>query len=277
MALKGKKIGFIGAGNMAEAIIRGLLNTGALSADQISASDVRQDRLEEIAKRYGIHPLSDNPLLAKRSDVIILSIKPQVMAGVLKEIALVVEEKLFISIAAGIPTTFIRKLLPTTARLIRVMPNTPALVLEGATAVARSSGLDAGDLETAQEIFSAIGKVVVLEETLLDVVTGLSGSGPAYIAMVVEALADGGVKMGLDRQTAMALAVQTVLGTAKLLSETGMHPAQLKDMVASPGGTTIAGISALEESGLRNALIAAVERATRRSTELGQKGNDAHQ
>ena len=277
MALKEKKIGFIGAGNMAEAIIRGLLNTGALRADQIGASDVRQDRLEEIAKRYSIHPLSDNPLLVKRSDVIILSVKPQVMAVVLKEIAPVAEEKLFISIAAGIPTSFIRSLLPRSARLIRVMPNTPALVLEAATAVARSSGLDAGDLETAQEIFSAIGKVVILEETLLDVVTGLSGSGPAYIAMVVEALADGGVKMGLDRQTAMTLAVQTVLGTAKLLSESGMHPGQLKDMVASPGGTTIAGISALEENGLRRALIAAVERATRRSTELGQKGDGAHQ
>jgi len=276
MALHGKKIGFIGAGNMAEAIIRGLLNTGALRADQISASDVRQDRLDEIAKRYGIHPLSDNPLLVKRSDVIVLAVKPQVMGAVLKEIAPVVEEKLFISVAAGIPTSFIRSLLLATARLIRVMPNTPALVLEGATAVARSSGLDAGDLATAQEIFSAIGKVVVLEESLLDAVTGLSASGPAYIAMVVEALADGGVKMGLDRQTAMTLAIQTVLGTAKLLSETGMHPGQLKDMVASPGGTTIAGISALEENGLRHALIAAVERATRRSMELGRKGEDTH-
>src|SRR3990172_3350663 len=199
MALKGKKLGFIGAGNMAEAIIRGLLSTGALSADQISASDVRQDRLDEIAKRYKIHSLSDNPLLVKRSDVVILSVKPQVMAGVLKEVAPVAEEKLVISIAAGIPTAFIRRLLPKSARLIRVMPNAPALVLEGATAVARSGGLDAGDLETAQEIFSAIGKVVVLEETLLDVVTGLSGSGPAYVAMVIEALADGGVQVVVGR------------------------------------------------------------------------------
>jgi len=151
-----------------------------------------------------------------------------------------------------------------------VMPNTPALVLEGATAVARAAGLDPGDLELAHEIFSAVGKVVILDEGLLDAVTGLSASGPAYVALVIEALADGGVRAGLDRQTAMTLAIQTVLGSARLLLETGKHPAELKDMVSSPGGTTIAGIQALEEGGLRSALINAVERATLRSKELGR-------
>jgi pyrroline-5-carboxylate reductase len=150
------------------------------------------------------------------------------------------------------------------------MPNTPALVLEGATALARAGGLHEGDLDTAREIFEAVGRVVVLDEELMDAVTGLSGSGPGYIAVVVEALADGGVKVGLDRKTAMALATQTVLGAARLLIETGIHPGQLKDMVSSPGGTTIAGIHTLEAGGLRRTLIEAVERATQRSRELGQ-------
>jgi pyrroline-5-carboxylate reductase len=150
------------------------------------------------------------------------------------------------------------------------MPNTPALVLEGATAIARPQGVDPDDLDTAQEIFGAVGKVVVVDEDLMDAVTGLSGSGPAYVAIVVEALADGGVKMGLDRVTAMTLATHTVLGAARLLAETGLHPGALKDMVASPGGTTIAGIAALEEGGIRTTFIRAVERATLRSRELGR-------
>jgi pyrroline-5-carboxylate reductase len=150
------------------------------------------------------------------------------------------------------------------------MPNTPALVLEGVTAIAKGEGLEPGDLDTAGEIFSAVGRVVTLGEELMDAVTGLSGSGPAYVAIVVESLADGGVRMGLDRLTAMTLATQTVLGAAKLLLETGMHPGALKDMVSSPGGTSIAGIAALEEGGIRTTFIKAVERATLRSRELGR-------
>jgi len=179
---------------------------------------------------------------------------------------------LLVSIAAGVPTARLRAELPTGVRLVRVMPNTAALVLEAATAIAKAAGLHAGDLETVQEIFGAVGKVVVLDEELMDAVTALSGSGPAYVALVIEALADGGVSMGLDRATAMTLAVQTVLGTARLLLETGLHPGQLKDMVASPGGTTMAGVAALEDGGLRPALIGAIERATRRSQELGRSG-----
>lgn len=272
MTLNGKTIGFIGAGNMAEAMIRGLVRTGLVGGERLLASDVRQDRLDEVARRHQIQPVSDNSLLVKRSDVVILAVKPQNMAQVLKEIAPVAAEKLFISIAAGVPTSAIRAYLPKTARLIRVMPNTPALVLEGATAIAGAEGLEPGDLEIAKEIFSAVGRVVVLDEKHLDAVTGLSGSGPAYVAMVIEALADGGVLMGLDRQTAATLAAQTVLGAAKLLIETGLHPGALKDMVASPGGTTIHGIAALEEGGLRQAFIRAVQRATERSRELGQGG-----
>jgi pyrroline-5-carboxylate reductase len=271
MGIKGKTIGFLGAGNMGEALIKGLLHTGLIPPGMIFAADARPERLREVEKLYGIQTLPDNPALVKAAEVVILAVKPQVIADVIKEIGPAVTPKhLLISIAAGVSTAALRSNLPgKSLRLIRVMPNTPALVLEGATAIARASGLQPGDLETAEEIFGAVGKVAVLEEGLMDAVTGLSGSGPAYVALVVEALADGGVRMGLDRGTAMSLATQTVLGAARLLLETGMHPGQLKDMVASPGGTTIAGIAALEETGLRRALIAAVERATLRSRELG--------
>ncbi|HYB40957.1 MAG TPA: pyrroline-5-carboxylate reductase, partial [Candidatus Methylomirabilis sp.] len=237
----------------------------------IQATDVRSERLEALAQRYGIRAAKDNPALVAESDVVILAVKPQIMAAVLREIAGAVNaKKLLISVAAGVATATLRSHLAGPARLIRVMPNTPALVLEGVTAIARAEGLAPGDLETAQELFGAVGRVVVLDEDALDAVTGLSGSGPAYVAIVIESLADGGVKTGLDRATAMTLAAQTVLGSAKLILETGMHPGQLKDMVSSPGGTTIAGISALEDGGVRRTFIAAVERATQRSRELGR-------
>jgi pyrroline-5-carboxylate reductase len=272
MSIKDKTVGFLGAGNMGEAMIKGLVQAGLVPAASIGATDARPDRLEEIARRYGIRPAADNGALVRESDVVILAVKPQVMGAVLREIAPAVDGRsLFISVAAGMATHTLRELLGKPARLIRVMPNTPALVLEGVTAIARAEGLAAGDLEVAQELFGAVGRVVVLDEEHLDAVTGLSGSGPAYVAIAIEALADGGVKMGLDRTTAMTLAAQTVLGSARLLLETGTHPAQLKDMVASPGGTTIAGIAALEDGGLRRTLISAVERATLRSKELGRK------
>ena len=270
MSIKGKRVAFLGAGNMGEALIKGLAQAGLVPAGAISASDPRADHLEQVAKRYGIRAVADNTALVGEADVVILAVKPQIMGAVLKQIASVVDDgKLLISIAAGVSTRKLRDQLGKPARLIRVMPNTPALVLEGVTAVARAEGLKPGDLEAAQELFAAVGKVVVLEESAMDAVTGLSGSGPAYVAIAIEALADGGVKMGLDRATAMTLAAQTVLGSARLLLETGVHPGQLKDMVSSPGGTTIAGIAALEDGGFRRALIQAVERATVRSRELG--------
>ena len=270
MTIKGKKIGFLGGGNMGEALIRGIVKTGIVPPQELFVTDVRLDRLEELSRMYGLHTLSDNALLVRRVDVVILAVKPQILKAVLQEIAPATPGKLLVSIAAGVSTTEIRRHLPAGTRLIRCMPNTPALVLEGATALARGRDLAPGDLETAQAIFEAVGRVVVLEEEHMDAVTGLSGSGPAYIALVVEALADGGVKVGLDRQTAMTLATQTVLGSARLLLETGAHPGQLKDMVTSPGGTSIAGIHTLETGGLRRTLIDAVERATLRSRELGR-------
>jgi len=270
VSIKGKRVAFLGAGNMGEALIKGLSQSGLVPAGSITASDPRAEHLGEIAKRYGIKAVADNATLVGGADVIILAVKPQIMASVVKEIAPIVDDgKLLISIAAGVSTRKLRDQLGKPARLIRVMPNTPALVLEGVTAIARAEGLKPGDLEAAQELFAAVGKVVVLDESAMDAVTGLSGSGPAYVAMAIEALADGGVKMGLDRATAMTLAAQTVLGSARLILYTGVHPGQLKDMVSSPGGTTIAGIAALEECGLRRAFIQAVERATLRSRELG--------
>ena len=271
MSIKGQKVGFIGGGNMGEALIKGLLAASLVPADAVHASDVRIERLRTLAQQYGVQLREDNAALVRDVDIVILAVKPQIMASVARQIApAVTRKKLLISIAAGVSTATIRAALGKDARLIRVMPNTPALVLEGVTAIAKAEGLEPGDLDTAGQIFSAVGRVVTLDEDLMDAVTGLSGSGPAYVALVVESLADGGVKMGLDRVTAMTLATQTVLGAARLLLETGMHPGALKDMVSSPGGTTIAGIAALEEGGIRHDLIRAVERATQRSRELGR-------
>jgi pyrroline-5-carboxylate reductase len=271
VSIADKTVGFIGAGNMGEALIKGIVAANLVGTGSIYATDVRLDRLAELERQYGIQILGENAELVKRTDVVILAVKPQIMTPVLREIAPAVTPRvLLISIAAGVSTGRIREHLPPGVRLIRVMPNTPALVLEGATAIAKAEGLQPGDLETAQEIFGAVGEVVVLDEELMDAVTGLSGSGPAYVAVVIESLADGGVKMGLDRITAMKLATQTVLGAAKLLRETGTHPGQLKDMVSSPGGTSIAGIAALEDGGVRRTLMRAVEQATLRSRELGR-------
>jgi pyrroline-5-carboxylate reductase len=271
VSVKGKRIGFLGCGNMGEALVKGLVEASVVSAGALMASDTRTDRLADLDRRYGIRVAKDNVELVRESDVVVLAVKPQIMTPVLKEIASSLSRRqLVISIAAGVATATIRTGLGKDVRLIRVMPNTPALVLEGATAIAKAHGLESGDLETAQEIFGAVGKVVVLDEELMDAVTGLSGSGPAYVAVVIESLADGGVKMGLDRTTAMTLATQTVLGAAKLLLETGVHPGSLKDMVSSPGGTSITGIAALEEGGIRTTFIKAVERATLRSRELGR-------
>jgi len=271
MSLKGKKVGFIGSGNMGEALIKGLTAANVMPGEMIWASDVRGDRLKELGRTYGITLASDNLDLVRAVDVVIMAVKPQIMAPVLREIAPVfTRRKLMVSIAAGVSTETIRAALGQGGRLIRVMPNAPALVLEGATALAKADGLEPDDMDVASEIFSAVGRVVVLDESLMDAVTGLSGSGPAYVAVVIESLADGGVRMGLDRATAMTLATQTVLGAAKLLLETRLHPGALKDMVSSPGGTSIAGIAALEEGGLRTTFIKAVERATLRSKELGR-------
>ncbi len=214
---------------------------------------------------------ADNRAAVKGADIIILAVKPQSMGEVLAGVKdLVDKKKLVISIAAGIPISFIEKSLGKKARIVRVMPNTPALVGAGATALAPGDGASSEDLAAATSIFDSIGITVNVKEDLIDAVTGLSGSGPAYFFIIVDSLAKGGVLMGLPRDIAYKLAAQTMLGSAKLALESGKHPMELRDMVTSPGGTTIAGIQALEEGGLRAALMMAVEAATLRSKELGK-------
>jgi pyrroline-5-carboxylate reductase len=201
---------------------------------------------------------------------LVLAVKPQVLGAVLDEAgSLVAPETLVISVAAGIPCAFVESRLRAGTRVVRAMPNTPALALRGATALSAGSAAREQDLLLAQSMFGAVGCTVVVPEGLMNAVTGLSGSGPAYVMLVIEALADGGVKVGLPRDTALLLAAQTVWGAAQLLVETGEHPAKLKDMVTSPGGTTIHGLAALEAAGVRHALIEAVERATQRAADLG--------
>jgi pyrroline-5-carboxylate reductase len=270
--MQGKKIGFVGAGNMAGALIKGLLHSGTVTSAQIQASDVRDERLAELANEHNISTTKDNAKLAAWADVVVLAVKPQVIDKVIAPIGKSLRsDALIVSIAAGVPIEAIEARLPSGARVIRTMPNTAAIALAGATAIAPGTHASEDDLIVARRLFEATGRVVVLDESLLDAVTGLSGSGPAYIMLIIEALADGGVKVGLHRETALLLAAQTVYGSAKLLLETGEHPGRLKDMVTSPGGTAIAGLHTLEAGGLRTTLINAVENATRRSIELGEK------
>lgn len=263
-------IGFIGAGNMAEALIRGLVRGGQVDPSSILASAPRAERRSQLAASYGIKTTADNAEVARTAGVLVLAVKPQILPRVLREVgASVRESALVISVAAGIDTETIEESLPSGVRVVRAMPNTPALVAAGATAISSGAGANEQDLATAKAIFDAVGMTVILEESQLDAVTGLSGSGPAYIFLILEALADAGVKVGLSRRNAQRLAAQTVMGSAKLLLDTDEHPGRLKDMVTSPGGTAIAGLHTLEQGGLRTTLINAVETATKRAKELG--------
>jgi pyrroline-5-carboxylate reductase len=267
-------IGFLGTGNMAEALIKGLVSAGVAEPTQVYASNPRRERCQDLAHRYGIHTTVHNVDVVRHAEIVVLSVKPQILPQVCDEVAAHLKpQALVISIAAGIPAAAIEKRLAPGTRVVRTMPNTPALVGAGATAIAGGGHATEGDLEIARKIFEAVGKAVLLDEEQLDAVTGLSGSGPAYVFLIIEALSDAGVKVGLSRHHAQSLAAQTVLGSAKLLIETNEHPGRLKDNVTSPGGTAIAGIATLEAGGLRTTLINAVEAATRRSRELGAQGD----
>ncbi len=268
--LADRSIGFIGGGNMAEALIRGLVEAGS-GAGKVSVSDPRQERRVELAERYGIHTASDNLEIAKGADIVVLAVKPQVLPTVLSELQAVSDrERLFVSVAAGVTTVAIAAALGGKPRVVRAMPNTPALIQNGATALAAGEHASESDLATSKQIFDAVGITETVTEAQMNAVTGLSGSGPAYVFVMLEALADAGVKEGLPRPIALKLAAQTVMGAAKLLIDTNGHPGHLKEMVSSPGGTTIAGLQALEEGGFRNALTSAVEAATKRAAELGK-------
>jgi pyrroline-5-carboxylate reductase len=269
--MKGK-LGFLGAGNMAAALVKGLLHGRVLTPKRIVVSDVKPERLAMLAEQHGIATTTDNHALVRDCSVLVLAVKPQVVDRVLTEVGAEVRgDQLFVSLAAGVPIEALEARLPRGSRVVRAMPNTPATVQEGATAISGGTHACEADLRTARDLFEAVGRVVTLDEVLLDAVTGLSGSGPAYVMLIIEALADGGVKVGLHRDTALLLAAQTVFGSAKLLLETGEHPGRLKDMVTSPGGTAIAGLHTLESGALRKTLIDAVECATRRSVELGEQ------
>ena len=265
------KIAFLGAGNMTEALVAGIIKGKLSEPSFLLATDISPTRLKLLKDRYQIQVGGQNLAAVLWADVIILCVKPQVVNEVLTEIQSSVSEKqLFITVAAGVPIKSLQKKIGQTIPLVRAMPNTPAVIQEGVTALAGCNGLSIEQLKVAQGLFESVGKVVVVAESLMDAVTGLSGSGPAYVYLVIEALIDGGVRVGLPRNIAHILAVQTVLGAAKMVRETGEHPALLKDRVTSPGGTTIAGLQRLEEGGLRATLIEAVEAATHRSSELGK-------
>jgi pyrroline-5-carboxylate reductase len=265
-----QRIAFIGAGNMASALIHGLVAAGTCKAARIIATDVRAEALIDLGAQHGIRTASDNAAAARDADVIVLSTKPQVLPAVLRELAPSVgASQLLISIAAGVPLAAIEHELAAGVRVVRAMPNTPALVQAGATAIASGAHATADDMQIAEAIFRSVGVVERVPEALMDAVTALSGSGPAYVFLLVEALTAAGVQVGLPRATAAALAAQTVYGAGKLLHESGEPPEALRAKVSSPGGTTVAGIERLEQLDLRGVIADAVQRATERGRELG--------
>jgi pyrroline-5-carboxylate reductase len=265
-------IGFIGAGQMARALAGGFVRAGLVAADHCIASDAIPDALVQFTTAVpGATAARDNKQVLGDSNVVFLSVKPQTMPAVLAELqGQWTDNHLVVSIAAGVTLATLEKGLGPAGRLVRVMPNTPCLVGQSASAFALGRGATADDAALVERLLTAVGRSYRVDEKLLDAVTGLSGSGPAYVYLVIEALSDGGVLMGLPRDIATALAAQTVLGSAAMVLSTGEHPRVLADRVTSPGGTTIAGLKALEGGGLRSTLIQAVEAATRRATELGK-------
>ena len=264
-------LGFLGAGKMATALARGIIRAELVAANQMIASDPIAGARTTFAKATGANITTSNVEVVKFANVIILAVKPDQVAAVLADVREhFTPAHLLISIAAGVPIAKLEAGLGADARIIRVMPNTPALVGESATAYASGKAATAADGELAHKLFSAVGSAFAVKESLLDAVTGLSGSGPAYVYLFIEGLSDGGVAAGLPRDVATQLAAQTVLGSAKMVLETGQHPGALKDMVTSPGGTTIEGLHELEKGKLRGTIISAVRAATKKSRKLGQ-------
>lgn len=268
--MSNSKIGFLGGGNMGEALIKGLIE-GAFPAGDILVAEPVKSRRELLAERYGVKTEADGAVVVATCNLLVLAIKPQIVGQVLPNLKDVFnDDKLLVSIVAGMTTAALERFFDGSPRIVRAMPNTPALVSAGATALCPGRFASANDLATARHLFETVGTVRGVSEEQMDAVTGLSGSGPAYVYTVIEALAAGGVLQGLPQETALALATQTVLGAARLVQESGEHPAVLRDKVCSPGGTTIAGVAMLEEKGLRSALIKAVSSAAQRSRELGK-------
>lgn len=265
-----EKIGVIGAGKIGSAIVRGVIRAGLVPRDQVMASDVSDALRQSIAKELGIKVTSDNGKLCDFANIVILAVKPQIVDSVVKEIAKkLAKTKLLISVAAGVPLSRIEAHLVPGARVARVMPNIPCVVGAGASCYAAGANATATDLEKVGLILNSFGIALPLEEKYLDAVTGLSGSGPAYVFLFIESLADGGVQVGLSREVALKLALQTVYGSARMALESAKHLGELRDEVTSPGGTTIAGLYALEQKGFRGTVMDAIVSATKRSQELG--------
>lgn len=254
---------------MGEAILSRLLTQNIYAPDAVLVSEPQPQRRDFLQEKYQIKVTTNNCEVVGTSEVLLLAIKPQILDTVVKGLT-TESQSLVISILAGVPLNRLENAFPKNP-IIRAMPNTPATVGAGITAIAAGRGVETQHLTIAKSIFTAVGEVVEVAEYMMDAVTGLSGSGPAFVAIAIEALADGGVAAGLPRPIATQLALSTVLGTAKLLQESGLHPAQLKDRVTSAGGTTIAGVAQLEKSGFRSAIIEAVRAAYRRSQELGKQ------
>lgn len=266
-----QRIGLIGAGQMATALGRGFVNAGLVPAESLLASDPLEDARARFAQATGGAVTEDNVQVLAQADVVLLAVKPQKMARVASRLSgKITPEKLLVSIAAGIRLDGLAEMFGPQTRLVRVMPNTPCLVGKGACGYCLGRQATAADAELVEQLLGAVGMAVRVDEKLMDAVTGLSGSGPAFVYTIIEALSDGAVQMGLPRAEATALAAQTVCGAAEMVLQSGRHTGELKDRVCSPGGTTIAGIRALESGGLRAALMAAVEAATRRSIELAK-------
>jgi pyrroline-5-carboxylate reductase len=267
----GSWVGFLGAGRMATALARGWLDAGLARRERCQAGDPLLAARQAFTGETGCQATPDNRAVVRASDILVLAVKPQSLPALLAEVRADVAARnpLVISIAAGISLRQLLAGLGADCRLVRVMPNTPCLVGASASGYSPAASVSEPDVALVDRLLNAVGRAYRLPEALLDAVTGLSGSGPAFVYLIIEALADGGVRVGLPRDVALTLAAQTVLGSARMVLETGQHPGALKDMVASPGGTTIAGLHALERAGVRGALMDAVEAATRRAVELG--------
>ena len=267
-----EKLGFIGVGNMGEALLRGIIGSELMSPSDILASDVDSKKLEDLNGELGIAVAGSNCELVRRADVILFAVKPNVIETILSEVSSCLNPpKWCISIAAGVSTDIIENALGTDTPVVRVMPNTPAMVYEGMAAICPGKYASDQHTQKTQQILQAVGKVIVVQEKLMDAVTALSGSGPAFVFLIIEAMTDAGVQLGLSRVDAAALAAQTVLGAGKMVVDTEEHPAVLKNKVTSPGGTTAAGLYQLESSGVRAAIIDAVVAAAMRSKQLSSE------
>lgn len=269
-----EKIGFIGAGNMGKAIIQGLLAAKLYQAEGIVVFDAYQPTLDQLSSELGVTVVNDEQTLASQVDILIVAVKPGIVPTVLKKIKTeVANKKIVISIAAGVTNQTIEAHLEVEAKVVRVMPNTPALVGEGISSLSVNSFVLDDEKTKIKAIFSSFGKAEFVAESLIDAVVGVSGSAPAYVYIFIEALADGSVLAGLPRASAYQFAAQTVLGSAKMVLESGKHPAELKDMVCSPGGTTIAAVRSLEENKFRASVIDAVLAAATKNNELSKGEN----